>query len=80
MTNGQNVNERMLQLSNAVKAHADVTDAVNELVAIAEGQRTEMKLLREERDSARREVCYCHPASAQFAINRGWNCFDEETT
>ena len=64
MTNGQNVNERMMQLSNAFKAHADVTDAMNELVAIAEGQLTEMKLLRKERDEAifwrdiaRRMVC-----------------------
>jgi hypothetical protein len=33
---------------------------------------------RRERDEARREVCYCHPESAQFAINRGWDCFKEE--
>ena len=35
--------------------------------------------LREERDEARREVCYCQHDSAQFAINRGWDCFKEET-
>ena len=32
-----------------------------------------------ERDEARREVCYCQHDSAQFAINRGWDCFKEET-
>lgn len=37
----------------------------------------EIKLLRAERDTARREVCYCHPESVQFAINRGWDCFQE---
>ena len=37
----------------------------------------EIKLLRAERDKARREVCYCHPESAQFATNRGWDCFQE---
>ena len=35
--------------------------------------------LRKERDAARREVCYCHPESAQFAINRNWDCFKEES-
>jgi cell division protein FtsB len=33
-----------------------------------------------DRDAARREVCYCHPESAQFAINRDWNCFKENET
>lgn len=32
-----------------------------------------------ERDEARREVCYCQHDSAQFAINRGWDCFKEGT-
>ena len=35
--------------------------------------------LTKERDEARREVCYCQHDSAQFAINRGWDCFKEET-
>ena len=38
----------------------------------------QVEQLLKERDEARREVCYCHPESAQFAINRGWDCFKEE--
>ena len=33
--------------------------------------------LTKERDEAQREVCYCQHDPAQFAINRGWDCFKE---
>ena len=51
-------------------------ESINELFAKHDA---ECLLLTKERDEARREVCYCHPESAQFAINRGWDCFKEET-
>jgi hypothetical protein len=78
-----------------MKALQDITEAVavmedeikrlridrNEWREDAEWERKVSDSLREERDAARREVCYCHPESAQFAINRGWDCFKtkEET-
>jgi len=42
-----------------------------------------LKQLREERDEARREICERQPRntqeSHQHAIQRGWDCFKEET-
>ena len=42
----------------------------------------ENKLLRHERDEARREVCkseqYCVDRSREEATRRGWDCFKKE--
>ena len=76
--------------SDARKAHADVTEAVEELLAIIEEQKAEIKRLRMERDEARREVCEMTPRyegrhddtfeeSRGVAVERGWDCFKEET-
>ena len=51
----------------------DAEDAEIEIARL----RAELVTALAERDAARREVCYCHPESAQFAINRGWDCFKE---
>ena len=53
----------------------DAEDAEIEIARL----RAELVTALAERDAARREVCYCHPESAQFAINRSWDCFKEET-
>jgi hypothetical protein len=44
----------------------------------------EIERLREERDEARREVCEISAEFADmypkdFAMNRGWDCFKEDT-
>ena len=42
----------------------------------------EIKLLRKERDEARREICeHCvkqQHSPQQHAIDRGWDCFEKE--
>ena len=53
--------------------------AVSRMVGTIHAVDEALLVLTKERDEARREVCYCHPESAQFAINRGWDCFKEET-
>lgn len=44
----------------------------------------EIKLLRKERDEARREVCEHRVkqqhSPQQHAIDRGWDCFEKEET
>lgn len=73
--------------SDARKAHADVTEAVEELLAIIEEQKAEIKRLRMERDEARREVCNSKanhlPTMAdprREAAQRGWDCFENKET
>ena len=61
----------------AIRALQDVAEAVDEMEAECHRLRAELKTALAERDAARREVCYCHPESAQFAINRGWDCFKD---
>jgi deoxycytidylate deaminase len=53
--------------------------AVSRMVGTIHAVDEALLVLTKERDEARREVCYCQHDSAQFAINRGWDCFKEET-
>ena len=75
--------------SDARKAHADVTEALEELLSTIEEQKAEIKRLRMERDEARREVCdwmntdesgCVKSGSAETAIERGWDCFKNRET
>ena len=75
--------------SDARKAHADVTEALEELLSTIEEQKAEIKRLRMERDAARREVCdWCNTdesgcvknGSEDTAIARGWDCFKNQET
>ena len=57
----------------------NVMDDINSVIYQVESLQKKVRDLTEERDAARREVCYCHPASAEFARNREWDCFKEDT-
>lgn len=77
--------------SDARKAHADVTEALEELLSTIEEQKAEIKRLRMERDAARVEVCEMTPRyegrhddtfeeSRGVAVERGWDCFKNQET
>ena len=77
--------------SDARKAHADVTEALEELLSTIEEQKAEIKRLRMDRDAARREVCEMTPRyegrhddtfeeSRGVAVERGWDCFKNQET
>ena len=67
--------------SDARKAHADVTEALEELLSTIEEQKAEIKRLRMERDAARREVCVSLNGNMkqahEYAAERGWDCFPD---
>ena len=74
----------------ALKALQQVTEAVDEMEAEIVQQAKEIEQLREERDEARREVCEMTPRyegrhddtfeeSKGVAVERGWDCYKEET-
>ena len=77
--------------SDARKAHADVTEALEELLSTIEEQKAEIKRLRMERDAARREICEVssedlgelkdlHEWEEREAKRRGWDCYKKEET
>ena len=70
--------------SDARKAHADVTEAMEELLSTIEEQKAEIKRLRMERDAARREVCVSLNGNIkqahEYAAYRDWDCFKNQET
>ena len=80
MTNDDNDNELNEFIQDDEVDERLLPDSDEDIIALMDDNEVMEEIierLTKERDEARREVCYCQHDSAQFAINRGWDCFKE---
>lgn len=80
MTLAQKSDRILAQTRGLSGATPNATQLIEELRWALEENRREVERLTTERDEARREVCNMkdfHGLPRDYALERGWNCFEE---